>query len=60
VHFVEEWPVEEVRLKRLERYAREGHMTEGQLALRRAKEDRSQKPSHHPQAPEQLGMLTAP
>lgn len=32
VHFIEEWPLEEVRLERLERYAREGHMTEEQLA----------------------------
>ena len=32
VHFVEEWPMEEVRLKRLERYAQEGRMTEDQLA----------------------------
>lgn len=30
--FIEEWPLEEMRLKSLERYAREGHMTEDQLA----------------------------
>ncbi len=30
--FIEEWPLEEQRLKRLERYAQEGHMTEDQLA----------------------------
>ncbi len=30
--YIEGWPPQEQQLKRLERYAREGHMTEDQLA----------------------------